>query len=144
SGMRLRLYSNYPFRWRADGGPRDYFQRAALRRLEENPGAPVYEFTEYEGRSALRYVAAWVMKESCLRCHNKGEGSPKTGWRVGGARGALETTRRLGRGAAGTRAGRRGSFVLMAGVPAGLLARWVPVRVAGNRRRAAPPGRTSP
>jgi eukaryotic-like serine/threonine-protein kinase len=137
SGMRLRLYSNYPFKWRADGGPRDDFQREALRRLEENPGAPVYEFTEYGGQPALRYVAAWVMKESCLRCHNLGEGTPKSGWKVGDVRGALEIIRPLDRDAARTRAGLRGTFTLMAGVSAALLVLSVLVLVAGNRRRRA-------
>jgi len=103
----------------------------------------VYDFTEYEGRPALRYVVAWVMKESCLSCHNKGEGSPKSGWKVGDVRGALEIIRPLDRDADRARAGLRGTFVLMAAVSAGLLALWVLVLVAGNRRRA-PPGRASP
>jgi tRNA A-37 threonylcarbamoyl transferase component Bud32 len=137
SGMRLRLYSNYPFKWRVNGGPHDDFQREALRRLEQDSRAPVYEFTEYEGRPALRYVAAWVMKESCLRCHNKGEGSPKSGWKVGDVRGALEIIRPLDRDVARTQAGLRGTFVLMAAVSAGLLALWVLVLVAGNRGRRA-------
>jgi hypothetical protein len=143
SGMRLRLYSNYPFKFRADGGPHDDFQRQALQRVEEKPVAPVYDFTEYEGRPALRYVVAWVMKESCLKCHNKGEDSPKSGWKVGDVRGALEIIRPLDRDADRARAGLRGTFVLMAAVSAGLLALWVLVLVAGNRRRA-PPRRTSP
>src|SRR5206468_4205387 len=105
SGMTLRLYSDYPFYWRKDGGSRDAFQREALRRLQEKPDEPVIAFTEYEGRPAVRYVSAWVLKPSCINCHNTREDSPKTDWQVGDVRGALEIIRPLDRDAARARAG---------------------------------------
>src|SRR5262249_24452132 len=71
SGMQVWRYSAYPFPWRTNGGPRDKFDWDALRRLSENPKVPVAEFTEYEGRPVLRYVKAWVLKKSCLHCHNE-------------------------------------------------------------------------
>src|SRR5438093_714460 len=45
SGMRVRLYSDYPWKFRKNGGPADDFERDALRRLRETPDEPVYEFT---------------------------------------------------------------------------------------------------
>src|SRR5205823_707499 len=33
SGMRVRLYSDYPWKFRKDGGPKDDFERDALARL---------------------------------------------------------------------------------------------------------------
>src|SRR6185295_9744071 len=35
TGVRVRQYSDYPFPWRKDGGPRDDFERQALWRLRE-------------------------------------------------------------------------------------------------------------
>ena len=58
SGMQVRLYSDYPWKFRKDGGPADDFERNALHRLRENPDDPVYEFTEYQGRPVLRYAIA--------------------------------------------------------------------------------------
>jgi serine/threonine protein kinase len=137
SGMRLRLYSNYPFKWRKDGGPRDDFQRDALFRLQQKPAQPVYEFTEHEGRPVLRYAVAWVMKESCLKCHNTGEDSPKSGWKVGDVRGALEIIRPLDEDVARARQGLRGTFILMAVVSGSLLGLTALVLVGGRRHGAA-------
>src|SRR6185312_14502306 len=58
TGMQVRLYSDYPWKFRKDGGPADGFERNALSRLRENPDEPVYEFTEYQGRPVLRYAIA--------------------------------------------------------------------------------------
>jgi serine/threonine protein kinase len=121
-GMRMRLYSEYPFKWRKDGGPHDEFQRDALRRLSDNPAEPVYEFTEYDGRPVLRYNAAWVLKASCLNCHNSNENATKRNWKVGDVRGALEIIRPLDKDAQRVRDGLRGTFILLAVVFASLLA----------------------
>src|SRR5262249_70989 len=42
SGMQVRLYSDYPWKFRKDGGPRDDFERAALLQLRAKPDEPVY------------------------------------------------------------------------------------------------------
>ncbi|MDP1678524.1 MAG: hypothetical protein Q8L02_00070, partial [Candidatus Nitrotoga sp.] len=44
SGMMVRLYSNYPFPWRKDGGAQDDFERQALVALQANPQQPYYRF----------------------------------------------------------------------------------------------------
>src|SRR5262249_14373032 len=41
TGMQVWLYSEYPFPWRKNGGPRDDFERDALRRLSDNPAQAV-------------------------------------------------------------------------------------------------------
>jgi tRNA A-37 threonylcarbamoyl transferase component Bud32 len=140
-GMRMRLYSEYPFKWRKDGGPRDDFQRAALRQLSDNPKEAVYEFTEYEGRPVLRYNAAWVLKASCLNCHNANENATKRDWKVGDVRGALEIVRPLDKDAQRVRDGLRGTFILMAVVFASLLAVSGLVLARKRRPSFAPPQR---
>src|SRR5262249_3048101 len=39
TGVRVRQYSDYPFPWRRDGGPRDDFERRALKRLRDSGGS---------------------------------------------------------------------------------------------------------
>ncbi len=36
TGIQIRQYSDYPFPWRVDGGPRDDFERKALARLRRS------------------------------------------------------------------------------------------------------------
>ena len=43
TGMLFRLYSDYPFRSRKDGGPRGDFERSAIAELGRNPDTPVYQ-----------------------------------------------------------------------------------------------------
>ena len=53
SGVQVRLYSDYPFKFRTDGGAKDDFERDALARLRENPDKPVYRFEDNKGRPTL-------------------------------------------------------------------------------------------
>ncbi len=59
TGMLFRLYSDWPFRSRKDGGPHDEFERMALAGLRDHPDAPVYRFRSFPGTSviALRHGA---------------------------------------------------------------------------------------
>jgi adenylate cyclase len=133
-GMRVRLYSEYPFRGRTDAGPQDAFQREAIRTLRERPDQVVYEFSEVEGQPVLRYVKAWVLKPNCLHCHNTHQDSPKRDWKEGEVRGALEITRFLSKDEARVRDGLRGTFVLMGATFGALLGLSVLVLVVGRRR----------
>jgi serine/threonine protein kinase len=121
SGMQVRLYSDYPWKFRKDGGPADDFERDALHRLRENPDDPVYEFTEYQGRPVLRYAIARRLTQSCLNCHNYDKNSPKLDWKVGEVRGVVEIIRPLDRDAARARAGLRDTFILVGVVGGSLL-----------------------
>ncbi len=136
TGMRVRLFSDHPFRTRKDGGPADDFEREALRRLRESPDEPVASFEEHAGRPVLRYAIARRMSASCVRCHNNHPDSTKTDWQVGDVRGVVALIRPLDRDVARVREGLRGTFVLVGAVSASLLGLSVLVLVAGNRRRA--------
>ncbi len=91
AGTSVRLYSDFPFPWRAEtGGPKDEFERSALTALRKEPNIPVSVVVEQQGRRVLRYATADLMRASCVDCHNSHGDSPKTDWRVGDVRGVLE------------------------------------------------------
>lgn len=111
SNMLVRLYSDYPFPWRAaEGGAKDNFEREALAALRKNPRSPFYRFEEYKGIPVLRYAQADIMEQSCVSCHNYHPDSPKTDWRVGDVRGVLEIVTPLNTFIKQTRQGLRGTF----------------------------------
>jgi tRNA A-37 threonylcarbamoyl transferase component Bud32 len=144
-GMKVRLYSDYPFRPRkesGEGGPKDEFEREALRRLRANPDKPYYSFEEYKGQPSLRYATARTMKESCIKCHlshkDRDPNQPK--WQPGDVRGVVEIIRPLEKDAERARQGLRGTFLLMAVIAGSLLGASVMFVVVGNRRRRSTGG----
>jgi tRNA A-37 threonylcarbamoyl transferase component Bud32 len=137
SGVQVRLYSDYPFQFRKDGGPKDDFERDALRRLREDPDEPVHRFEDFQGRPVLRYATARRMQQSCIECHNHHPDSTKRDWKVGDVRGVLEIIRPLDKDVARAQAGLRGSFILMGVISASLLGVSVLILVASSRRRGA-------
>jgi serine/threonine protein kinase len=139
SGVQVRLYSDYPFRSRPDGGPKDDFEREALARLRENPNKPYYRFEDFQGRPSLRYATARRMQETCVQCHNTHPDSTRRDWKEGDVRGVLEIIRPLDRDAARARDGMRLTLVLMAVISASLLGLSVLILFLGARRRVTPP-----
>lgn len=96
TGGKVRLYSAYPFPWRAhDGGPQDAFEVEALTALATAPETPFYRFERVDDVQVLRYASADLMRESCVDCHNSHPNSPKKDWQVGEVRGVLSLTRPL-------------------------------------------------
>ena len=96
TGVKVRQYSDYPFPWRTDGGPRDQFEREALRRLRQSMGREtVHEFTEVGGQRVVRYAQARIMDRSCVECHSTHDQSQRKDWQVGDVRGVLEIIRPL-------------------------------------------------
>jgi hypothetical protein len=137
SGMQVRLYSDYAWKFRPGGHAMDDFEREALRRLRENPDEPVYQFGDYQGRPVLRYATARRLRESCLNCHNHDKvNSPKLDWKVGDVRGVVEIIRPLDRDAARARAGLRDTFVLVGVVAGSLLGLSVLFVLTGRRSHA--------
>jgi serine/threonine protein kinase len=132
-GDQVRLYSNYPFRSRPDGGPKDDFEREALARASQNPDEPFYRFEDFQGRPSLRYATARRMQKTCIDCHNNHPDSTKRDWKEGDVRGVLEIIHPLDRDVARTRAGLRGTFVLMTAISGSLLVLTVFVLLASNR-----------
>ena len=115
AGAQIRLYSPYPFPTRrAEGGLRDAFGQAAWDALQRNSSAAFHRVEEVQGRPALRYATADLMRPGCVNCHNTHPESPKTGWQTGDVRGVLEIIFPLDTAVAQTRVGLRGTFALMA------------------------------
>jgi tRNA A-37 threonylcarbamoyl transferase component Bud32 len=142
SGMQVRLFSDYPFASRKDGGAHDDFERQALEQLRQHPDDPFYRFEPVEGRLSLRYAVARREQESCIRCHNSHPESTKKDWKVGDVRGVLEIIRPLDRDVGRTREGLRGTFVLIGVISGSLLGVSILVLVAGNRRGSRQPAKT--
>lgn len=136
TGLSIRLYSDYPFKSRRNGGPRDDFEREALAHLTENPETPYYRFEDYKGRPSLRYATARLMQESCVNCHNTHPESPKTDWQVGDLRGVVEAIQPLDQDMARTRQGLRGATIFMGVVCGVLLGLAALVLFVGRSRRA--------
>lgn len=134
SGMQVRLYSDFPFRSRTDGGPRDDFERDALRRLRKDPTSHVAAFEDYQGQYSLRYATARRMSATCVQCHNNHPDSTKQDWKEGDVRGVLEIIRPLEQDEARAREGLRGTVILMAVIYAVLVGVFV-LAVVSNRRR---------
>jgi serine/threonine protein kinase len=135
AGVQVRLYSDYPFRSRRNGGPKDDFERDALARLREDPDRPVYRFEDYKGRPALRYATARRMQETCVECHNHHPDSPKTDWKVGDVRGVVEIIRPLDRDAARVREGLQGAFLAVGAAGAALLGLSALTLFLGRRKK---------
>jgi serine/threonine protein kinase len=121
SGVQVRLYSEYPFKFRRNGGPKDDFEREAVTRLTEDPKTPFYRFEEYKGRPSLRYATARLMQEACVNCHNTHPDSPKTDWEVGQLRGVVEIIHPLDRDTARAREGLQGATLFMSAIGASML-----------------------
>jgi serine/threonine protein kinase len=143
-GMDVRVYSRYPWPGRKDGGPRDALDEEALVWLQENarpdvlPPAEFSRFVSEEGRRKLVYYTARHMEQSCIGCHNGPDSrSPKKDWQVGDVVGVLKIVRPLDREIESTRAGLRGALTLMLAIAGALLALFVTVAIAAERRRKA-------
>ena len=138
TGVKVRQYSDYPFPWRTDGGPRDDFEREALRRLRETKGREsVHEFTEMGGQSVVRYAQARVMERSCVECHSTHDQSPRKDWQVGDVRGVLEIIRPLHKDEARVGEALR-LALLLSGVVSCLLVGGSMLVVWAGRRRSQP------
>jgi eukaryotic-like serine/threonine-protein kinase len=134
TGVKVRQYSDYPFPWRTDGGPRDEFEREALRRLRQSKGREtVHEFTELGGRRVVRYAQARVMERSCVECHSTHDQSPRKDWQVGDVRGVLEIIRPLDKDEARVSEALRLALLLSAVVSGLLLGGSMLVVWAGRR-----------
>jgi hypothetical protein len=138
TGVQVRQYSDYPFPWRTDGGPRDDFERAALLRLRESQGQEtVHEFTEIDGQPVLRYAQARIMKRTCVECHNTHPQASRKDWREGDVRGVLEIIRPLAREEARVGEALRLALLLSA-VASGLLLGGTILMVWAGRRHSRP------
>ena len=118
-GMQVRMYSDYP--WRENGGPKDGFELTALENLRSSTTGEFHAFPTENGLPVVRYARAQIMQESCVKCHNSDERSPKRDWVEGEVGGVLAITRPLERDIERTRSGLRGAFALGGGVALALI-----------------------
>jgi signal transduction histidine kinase len=89
-GVQTRLYSDFPFPFRKDGGPRNAFESDALAALRRDPDRPFWRFEDLPEGRVLKYASADRMRAACVNCHNTHADSPKKDWKVGDVRGVLE------------------------------------------------------
>lgn len=89
-GTQVGLYSAQPFPWREADRTLDSFQIQALEHLKSQPNQPFVREEVMNGVRMLRFAQADRMLPKCVACHNSYPGSPKTDWKVGDVRGALE------------------------------------------------------
>jgi serine/threonine protein kinase len=136
SGMRIRLYSDYPFKHRLNRPPPDDFERAALAELRRDPSRPYYRFEELDGKPVLRFATARVMEPACVNCHNKhpDRSDDWPVWKAGDVRGVLEIIRPLDRDQERIHHGLRTTTLIVAGSVLTLLGLSVLLIYLGNRR----------
>jgi serine/threonine protein kinase len=135
TGVKVRQYSDRPFPWRTDGGPRDDFERTALLRLRRSKGQETaHEFAEIDGQRVVRYAQARVMNRTCVECHNTHPQSPRKDWQDGDVRGVLVIIRPLGKDEARVGEALRLALLLSA-VASGLLLGGSLLVVWAGRRR---------
>ncbi len=94
TGITTRLYSDFPFTTRKNGGPHDEFESLALTtlRFAKDKEQPFARYEMVNGRYSYRYAKAIIMQQSCVDCHNTHPESPKKDWRVGDVRGVRTVT----------------------------------------------------
>ena len=141
-GLKVRLYSEYPFPWR---GPvvMDDFERRAFDVLREHPDSTFNEFQETEAGRTIRFARGDPMRRQCVSCHNSHPDSPKTDWRVGELRGVLAISFPLGSFQESARAARRPYEMLLLLALLGLLAALVllvPVEPGRTGQKTRPTG----
>jgi class 3 adenylate cyclase len=92
TGIITRLYSDYPFASRKDGGPKDEYESLAWTtlRFAQDRTKPFVRFEKVNNRMSMRYGKSVVMKQSCVDCHNSHPDSTKKDWKVGDVRGVRE------------------------------------------------------
>ena len=128
-GTQVRLYSDFPFPWRARERALDDFQTQALAHLKATPDKPFVREDVMNGQRVLRFAQADRMLSGCVTCHNNYKGSPKTDWKVGDVRGALEIVLPVSQWQSATTDVLTRTFtVLLLVLLGGLLLVWLSVR----------------
>jgi len=86
----IKLYSDYPFPNRKDRVLKDY-EKEALAYLINNPNEVFVKVIDSkESQSMLVATADTMYSSACVNCHNTRADSPKTDWKLGETRGALQ------------------------------------------------------
>jgi len=90
SGMKLKLYSNYPFPNRASR-TLDDFAKDALSNFSKGNTEPFSRAENLDGKEVVRVaIPDYMVADACVNCHNTRADTPKNDWKLGDVRGVLE------------------------------------------------------
>ena len=92
TGIRYNLYSEFPFKNRADRNLTT-FQREAIRFTKQSPDGVYTKRDVIDGKPVIRVaVADFMTSEACVTCHNNHPDRTweRNKWKVGDKRGVLE------------------------------------------------------
>ncbi len=84
---RFRIYSDFPWPSRENGGPRTTTEVEILRAILDGREASVVREERRGSERWLVFAEPVVMREFCVDCHNDHVQSPKRGWKAGDVRG---------------------------------------------------------
>jgi len=89
-GIKLKLYSNYPFPNRSSR-TLDSFGKDALRSFESGNYDTFSRAETLNGKEVVRVaIPDFMVADACVNCHNTRADTPKNDWKLGDVRGALE------------------------------------------------------
>jgi len=90
SGMKLKLYSNYPFPNRSSR-TLDKFGKDALLNFDKGNTDPFSRAEKINGKEVVRIaIPDYMVADACVNCHNTRADTPKNDWKLGDVRGVLE------------------------------------------------------
>jgi len=91
SGMKLKLYSDFPFPNRASRSLDEFSTKAMQTFRDGNIETPVINVENFEGTESIRVaVVDTLVAQGCVNCHNSRSDTPKNDWALGDVRGSLE------------------------------------------------------
>jgi len=89
-GIKLKLYSDYPFPNRASV-TLDKFSEEAMTRFRNGQQEPYISVEKFEGKDVVRVaIPDYMVAQGCVNCHNTRADTPKNDWKLGDVRGSLE------------------------------------------------------
>jgi len=89
-GIKLKLYSNYPFPNRASR-KLDSFGKEALAQFESGNYDTYSKEERLDGKEVVRVaIPDFMVADACVNCHNSRADTPKNDWKLGDVRGVLE------------------------------------------------------
>ena len=90
NGMRVNMFSNYPFPNRKDR-VLEADQKEALEFIEKNPYKTHIKLVDDNGSKVVKVTVADIFyDQGCVDCHNSRADTPKDDWKLGDVRGVLQ------------------------------------------------------
>ena len=89
-GIKLKLYSDYPFPNRKNR-QLDAFSNNAMMQFRNGNTNPFTSVETFENKKVVRVaIADFMVAKGCVSCHNTRADTPKNDWKMGDVRGSLE------------------------------------------------------